>query len=139
MATLDLQVRERLAHPGMRFLAYLIDLFVVLCLSVFLQVFFTVLIDEETGGLISAIVVLLYFLFADALPQGQSLGKKLLRMQVVNEKTMRPCSIFRAFLRKIALMLGILDWAFIFFGERQRLGDILASTLVLKTCQKRLR
>lgn len=75
---------------------------------------------------------IIYFLLCDALPNGQSVGKILLNIQVVGKKTLTPCSVTQSFFRNITFPLGILDWIFIFFGEHRRLGDFIASTIVVK-------
>lgn len=74
-----------------------------------------------------------YYLFADALPGGQSWGKQLLGLAVVDKESSAPCSIFQSFVRNILQpILGILDWIFIFGSERRRLGDMAAGTIVVE-------
>jgi uncharacterized RDD family membrane protein YckC len=73
-----------------------------------------------------------YLLFADALPRGQSLGKRLLGIAVVGEASHVPCSVFQSFVRNlVAPIAGVLDWIFIFGSRRQRLGDMAAGTIVV--------
>ncbi|MGB1009201.1 MAG: RDD family protein, partial [Thiolinea sp.] len=72
-----------------------------------------------------------YFLFNDALPNGQSLGKKLLKIRTISNNTGNSCSIIQSFLRNITTPLGIFDWIFIFSRSRRRLGDLIASTAVI--------
>ncbi|MHC3823470.1 MULTISPECIES: RDD family protein [Pseudomonas] len=74
-----------------------------------------------------------YYLFSDAMPNGQSLGKKLLGMSVIDERSYLNCNLYQSFIRNITTpFLNILDWIFIFFGSRKRLGDMLASTIVIR-------
>jgi uncharacterized RDD family membrane protein YckC len=74
-----------------------------------------------------------YVLLADGLPGGQSLGKRVLKMTVIKERTGRPCSFVDSFVRNLLLaVLGPIDWLFIFGRKHQRLGDKAAGTLVLK-------
>lgn len=74
-----------------------------------------------------------YYLFSDALPNGQSLGKKLLGMSVIDEQSHLNCNLYQSFIRNITTpCLSIVDWIFIFFGSRKRLGDMLASTIVIR-------
>ncbi|MGV3517710.1 hypothetical protein [Luteitalea sp.] len=43
-----------------------------------------------------------------------------------------PCSSWQSFVRNLSLLiLGVIDWAFIFGKRRQRLGDKLAHTVVI--------
>lgn len=73
-----------------------------------------------------------YALFADALPGGQSLGKRLLAIRVVDEKSGAACSYWQSFVRNLVLgMLNFIDWLFIFGLRRQRLGDLAARTIVV--------
>jgi uncharacterized RDD family membrane protein YckC len=74
-----------------------------------------------------------YLLFADALPQGQSLGKRLLRIAVVDDASHAPCSVFQSFARNlVAPILGVFDWVFIFGSRRRRAGDMVAGTIVVE-------
>jgi uncharacterized RDD family membrane protein YckC len=78
----------------------------------------------------------IYVLFSDALPNGQSLGKRVLGIAVVDAVSKRPCTAVKSFVRNITLVfLGIIDWVFIFGDKRQRLGDMLASTIVVTTAR----
>ncbi|ASF45621.1 RDD family protein [Methylovulum psychrotolerans] len=89
-----------------------------------------------------------YFLFADALPNGQSVGKRLLGIAVIHEITRQPCGFFRAAGRNLSwlllttvcsLILGphsylalYIDIAFAAGPRHRRLGDLLAATAVIK-------
>jgi len=90
------------------------------------------IIGKEASIFIATIIGVSYFLFSDALPNGQSIGKMLLKIKVVNYRTMQPCTLLESFLRNITFPLGIFDWVFIFFGSHRRLGDFMASTVVVK-------
>ena len=95
----------------------------------------------EFVGLPPTVVALLalgsgtvYYLFSDAMPNGQSLGKKLLGMSVIDERSYLNCNLYQSFVRNITTpFLSIFDWIFIFFGSRKRLGDMLASTIVIRS------
>ena len=80
------------------------------------------------GGIVWA---LFYHFFADALPGGQSFGKKWIGTYVINAKTGAPCSLGRSFIRNLIAMLGPIDWLFIFGERHQRLGDKAAGTIVV--------
>ena len=73
-----------------------------------------------------------YILFADGMRGGQSLGKRWMGMVVIDAKSGEPCSYGKSFLRNLTLvLLGPLDWIFIFGDSRRRLGDRLAGTVVV--------
>lgn len=74
----------------------------------------------------------LYFFFADGLHSGQSFGKRLMGMRVVQLDGKSPCSFGQAFVRKLPLaILGPVDWLFIYGKDHQRLGDKVAGTYVV--------
>lgn len=123
---------KELAHPGKRFQGQFID---GVATYFFGYVSFFALrqvLSADIAGYIAIAIGVAYFLFSDSLPNGQSIGKKLLKMRVVNGKTGEACSVVQSFLRNITFPLGIFDWVFIFFGSHRRLGDFLASTIVVK-------
>lgn len=80
-----------------------------------------------------------YVIFADALPGGQSIGKRALGIAVVDGATGRPCSVGQSFVRNLLLaILGFFDWIFILGETRRRLGDMAAGTLVVDADHARL-
>lgn len=122
-----------LAHPKKRFQGQCIDGLITLLLfgtAIAIQQAFQLdgrVVDVCIIGIPSA-----YFLLADALPNGQSLGKRLLKVRVVDYDSLRPCSLLQSFLRNImSAVFGILDAVLIFTQERKRAGDYLAKTVVI--------
>jgi uncharacterized RDD family membrane protein YckC len=77
-------------------------------------------------------VFVLYLLFQDGLPGGQSVGKRIVRTAVIYVATGRPCSLLGSAARNIIQVLGVFDWIFILGGKRQRLGDMLVGTVVIR-------
>lgn len=74
-----------------------------------------------------------YLLFADAMPGGQSCGKRMLGIAVVDRRTGLPCTRWQSFVRNLLLsLLVFLDWIFILGDRRRRLGDIVAGTVVVE-------
>ena len=73
-----------------------------------------------------------YFLLADALPYGQSLGKRLLSIATVDRKTRKGCSVSQSFTRNSGALV-VIDWVWIFMESRTRLGDMFAKTIVIQT------
>ena len=121
-----------LAHPGKRFQGQFIDGLVAYLLGIVSFYLLHTVIGKEAAVIFAVAMGVIYFLFSDALPNGQSIRKRLLSIRVVNKKTMQPCSLLESFLRNITFPLGIIDWMFIFFGSHRRLGDFIASTIVVK-------
>ena len=94
---------------------------------------------------------LAYLLLGDALFDGRSLGKRLVRLQVISSESRQPCSFRDSILRNSTFGLGYLlslipwiGWIFIAIvaagefvfalGSREgrRLGDELAKTTVIE-------
>jgi uncharacterized RDD family membrane protein YckC len=135
MSPQEMEFQKMLAFPGKRWQGQFIDALIALFLFFVPFYILNYLIPREQAFYSSAILGLGYFLFADALPNGQSIAKKLLNIQVVSKETMRPCTLSQSFLRNITAPLGIFDWASIFFDSRRRLGDYIASTIVVKKAE----
>jgi uncharacterized RDD family membrane protein YckC len=131
----EYQKPKNLAGLGRRWGGQMIDSITTFFL------FFAVGRAAEFVGLPPTVVALLalgsgaaYYLFSDAMPNGQSLGKKLLGMSVIDERSYLNCNLYQSFVRNITTpFLSIFDWVFIFFGSRKRLGDMLASTIVIRS------
>jgi uncharacterized RDD family membrane protein YckC len=120
------------AHPGKRYQGQFADGVVAVFFGYSLFYVVDFFVTRDLAVYIGLAVGILYFLLCDALPNGQSVGKLLLNIQVVGKKTLIPCSVTQSFFRNITFPLGVLDWIFIFFGEHRRLGDFIASTIVVK-------
>lgn len=84
------------------------------------------------GALPAIVMFAAYQLFSDGLGNGQSFGKRVVKIAVVDEKTGAPCTFGGSFLRNAARFFGLFDWAFMFGERRQRLGDKAANTIVIK-------
>jgi uncharacterized RDD family membrane protein YckC len=85
------------------------------------------------GGILSAaFAAFAYFLLADALPNGQSMGKRLLSIAAVDRNTRKGCSVSQSFTRNSGALV-VIDWVWIFMESRTRLGDMFAKTIVIQT------
>ena len=71
-------------------------------------------------------------LFMDGLRAGGGFGKRLLSLQTVRLKDGEPANFKDSFIRRFAGIFQPLDWLFTFGKERQRIGDKLAKTVVVK-------
>jgi uncharacterized RDD family membrane protein YckC len=114
-----------MASAGDRFIAALID--GVLCAAV------------SVIPILGWIVGLAYQFTKDALPflDGQSLGKKVMKIRVVEEATGTPITnkYDKAILRAVSLIIplfGIIDAAMVLSAEKKRFGDKWAGTIVIK-------
>ncbi|BAZ16910.1 hypothetical protein NIES4071_87880 [Calothrix sp. NIES-4071] len=127
----------KLATLNQRLSAHILD-FIIIYLIFYLFYFSTSYLSKVTGfpkslvG-ISFILAIFYRFFSDALNEGQSLGKQAMGISVVDAVSKRPCTIMQSFIRNLFLSsLGLIDLIFIFSKKRQRLGDRIANTIVIK-------
>jgi uncharacterized RDD family membrane protein YckC len=92
-------------------------------------------INQRLGSILviaGAVFAVAYYFLADGLEGGQSWAKRWFGLAVVDARTGEPCGFGQSFVRNFLLaILGPLDWVFIFGGRKQRLGDIVAGTLVV--------
>jgi len=123
-----------LASRGDRWVAQVVDSLIALAL-LFALVFLASMAPGGVTVVFSIAGLLLfagYILFGDALPEGQSFGKRMMGIAVVDQRTGAPCSAWQSFLRNVMLaILGLFDWIFIFGEKHQRLGDMAAGTIVI--------
>ena len=91
---------------------------------------------SETGSEIVLLLVLLFLIFyifcKDGLKNGQSYGKRIIGICVIDANSGKLCTFIKSFVRNVPTLLGIFDWIFIFSTKRQRLGDPLANTIVIR-------
>ena len=124
-----------LASLGERIGAQLIDSFVA---AAVLMMSFLMGLAALPIFILGAVVAFTYLLLADGLPRGQSIGKRAIDIAVIDRRTRKPCTYGQSFLRNFVLMLlGIVDWVFIFGETRQRLGDMAANTIVVRLKHQR--
>ena len=118
-----------LASIGQRFTAQFLDGIVALAagaLFYFVASALGLALEWAIAGWI------LYIWFCDGLPGGQSLGKRVTGIRVVHVDTEKPCSYGQSFVRNLAMVLGVIDAAFIVGKQRRRLGDLIAGTKVVQ-------
>ena len=143
MNTVDVRgKRYQLASLKERFFAFLLDVLIILpfiCtyvlleykkLPAVLEIISRLVVGDSTNW---EVIIMLYFLIIDGLPNGQSFGKRIVKIQVIVETTGTPCTVGHAILRNFwYYILPIIDCAFVFGEKRQRLGDKIAQTRVVK-------
>jgi uncharacterized RDD family membrane protein YckC len=120
-----------LASAGRRLQAQFIDGIVTYAFGYLSFYLLSALVATQLAGYCGIAAGGAYLLLADALPNGQSLGKKILGMQVLGQNTLQPCTLQQSFMRNVTFPLGIFDWFPIFFSPRRRFGDFIASTIVV--------
>ncbi len=71
-------------------------------------------------------------LFMDGFGKGHGFGKKIMSLKVLRLKDGKPCTLKDAFIRRVTTLLQPLDLLWTFGKNRQRMGDKLADTIVVK-------
>jgi uncharacterized RDD family membrane protein YckC len=131
-----------LASRSARLLAQLLDGIIAFSPRLALEI--ATIMNERLEPMLNPLITpglyffLAYYLFADALPGGQSVAKRMLGIAVVDRTTGQPSSLWQSFVRNALLgVLSMLDWIFIYGRNRQRLGDMAANTLVVQAASVR--
>lgn len=121
----DYDVEYELASPGSRLVASFIDGLISLGLLLI--------------PFIGIIFYLIYTFAKDALPflEGQSIGKKAMKIRVVDAKKYEPITgdYVKAILRTVSLaipLFGMIDACMVLGDEQRRFGDKWADTTVVK-------
>lgn len=125
------------AAPIKRLLAYIIDIGVMIVLSVAVAILVSLVRLQLLALLMFVSPV--YFLLRDGLFKafpGQSLGKKVLKIMVINVNTKQPIGMFDSFKRQIFMWIPILNFVecimILVDPEGRRFGDKVFNTMVIE-------
>jgi uncharacterized RDD family membrane protein YckC len=123
--------QDRLASIPRRFVAKVIDTWGIVLVIALLASMLRVISPEFAKAIYGILIVpwFVYFFFKDGL-DGQSIGKRTMKIRVVHYDTKRPCSFGQSFWRNLAGIF-VFDWLFALGKRRMRLGDMIASTEVV--------
>lgn len=138
---------RNIASEGDRIVAIIVDSIIVgiFSLVIFIPLAFTgfafgsfAFLFFGPATLISWLLWLLYFTYFES-TTGQTFGKQIMKIKVVDETTMQHLDFGRSFVRNI---LRIIDWLPFFYligfilivtnDKKQRLGDMAAHSIVVK-------
>jgi uncharacterized RDD family membrane protein YckC len=120
-----------LASRTSRLLAQILDdLVAVVAVGIFMP--FSIFLSRPLLLVPGFLLAMIYTLVSDGFERGQSWGKRVMHIATVDATTLAPCRYGQSALRNLLLMiLGVIDWVFIFGRRRQRLGDMAANTIVV--------
>jgi uncharacterized RDD family membrane protein YckC len=125
-----------LASRGIRWLANILDGAITLfSAAIAYGVTSHILGDVYIAASIGISLFAFGLFFEDGVRNGQSLAKKLCSIRVINSQYGNPCSYRSSFLRNLLAplpLVNLIDVLCIFGKKRQRLGDKIASTLVVR-------
>jgi uncharacterized RDD family membrane protein YckC len=135
---------QLLAGPMSRFLAWLIDLFVVMMLASILGVVFALLhfisfgLAEAASLLIQFILMIGYGIYCEWFWRGQTLGKRMMRLRVVDAQGLR-LKFSQVVIRNLLRFVDMLPLFYLVGGiacavsrRAQRLGDLAANAIVVR-------
>ena len=138
-----------LASVGPRIVAHLIDLLCYIAISIGLSTFIGFVfapvpeLGQAVATLIFAFAFFLYFIVSEGAFQGYTMGKKLMKMRVLNVDgtpiTWRT-SILRNLLRVADMLpaIPLVGLIMLFLNPRsQRVGDLVAGTIVIREPERR--
>ncbi len=86
----------------------------------------------STMVFLSAALWIFGIFFMDGVKNGAGFGKKLLSLRIVRLKDGKPANFKDAFIRRFSAIFQPIDWLFALGKEKQRMGDKLAETVVIK-------
>jgi len=116
---------------GQRFVALLLDLAIALALAL---VAWSLTLWHHKW--IMGVVSLVFFVLRDALPGGQSPGKRIMHLKTHDTVSLMPCGVIQSLRRNLTLVIPLF-WPVELFllgmgAEAKRLGDWLANTEVTR-------
>ncbi|MCC6334712.1 MAG: RDD family protein [Myxococcales bacterium] len=127
-----------------RFLAWLIDAFVaaLIALAIMIVLSFTMVLFPGFGSALGFVVWFLidwgYMIFLESIWSGQTIGKKAMGLRVIQESGVR-VGFYQSLLRNLARPIDRLPLFYLVGGasalfseSQQRLGDMLAGTIVVR-------
>lgn len=133
---MDAARRPRHASLPQRIAALLIDLAIVMVAGAIPVLMLPASLSDDAVMLVAALPMAVYLLLRDGLPDGQSLGKRLLRIRVVDADG-AACTAWRSIVRNLFLLTLsnlitlLLDYLFCWQSRYRRLGDLVAITAVV--------
>lgn len=153
MRTIDIvtahkvEITYSLATVVQRFMAFILDLIIIVMVALFLFALFESIFDKSRLVYYYLIVILpfymFYTLYSEVLLNGQTLGKKALGIRVVKlngENLQFSDYLTRWVFRLIDIWFSSGSLAVIFISSNeksQRIGDLLSNTTVIQTSSSR--
>jgi uncharacterized RDD family membrane protein YckC len=129
------------AGLGSRFLAFMLDLLVIMLLLYLLDRFFAIFpqsVHEFIRYICFFVLMWGYHIYFELCHEGRSFGKRAFDLRVVDGRGL-PLALGQSFIRNIVRALDVVPWAYAVGGScalldphSRRLGDIVADTLVVE-------
>ncbi|WP_374438811.1 RDD family protein [Inhella sp.] len=125
-----LEADKRLASFGARLVAFVIDVWGV-GIGLYVALLPLQFFSSELHAVSYCIAWFTYFFVRDAIP-GQSFGKRLLGIRVVQHESGLSCTWSKSFWRNVAHVIFAIDALCALGHRRMRLGDMIAGTVVVR-------
>lgn len=123
------KARAGLYRRAMAALIDTIGIAVILAVSALVITVFMPTLFKQTNRVL-VILLVTYLLLKDGF-SGQSLGKHIMHIRVVDAATEQPCNLPQSLLRNL-MVLTMIDWIFLLGRSQLRMGDMLAKTKVVR-------
>ncbi len=118
---------NRIANLGQRMVAFIIDMVVVTIVTGVVKSLIPNLVDDAI-----VIIYLFYFTFKDSIG-GQSIGKRIAKIQVVVNADGRMPNRLRLVLRNVTFIFGVVDLIVAVINpQNRRIGDLAMGTCVVR-------
>ena len=119
-----------------RIIAFVFDIICIILLCLFLSVILSRINPPYLDSIIPSILFYIA-LFCKDCYNGASWGKHIMRIQIVDKKTMEPASPFKCMIRNLLYPLWIVE-LIVFYSnkDRKRLGDYITNTEVIDGTKK---
>lgn len=119
-----------------RLKAFLIDIAILAVLEIFILIILIINVNKSflcIYGITTVITLGLFFL-KDVI-NGQSIGKRILKLQVISENG-KVASLQNVIVRNMIALLQPVDVLYMINNKGKRLGDIICKTKVVNASQK---
>ncbi|WP_407443864.1 RDD family protein [Fibrobacter sp.] len=89
--------------------------------------------NQFIEALASSMIALLYMVFRD-LPQKGSIGKRILKLEIIDSKTKEKATTKQRLVRNLFWLLGGLE-ILVYIFRKERIGDTVAHTTVIEKAE----
>ena len=132
---------QKMPNKGQRLASMLLDHF-FMCLAIGILIgpfiFSDILYEQpqttvfETKDWILMVMMIIIYALKDSF-KGKSLAKRILKLQVIDDRSGNAASPFQCFVRNLLVPFWMIEVVVTYFNPARRLGDRLANTKVVST------
>jgi uncharacterized RDD family membrane protein YckC len=131
MAQIMTDKNYQLASLWNRLVAFLVDMTIIFLLTIVGgELIMRLGVTNEALAVYPLLIV--YFIVVAKKYPSQTVGKKLMGIATVDKATQQPPKLWQVVVRNFTRVFCIVDLLFMVSENRQRLGDMLAKTIVIK-------